>query len=147
MPDVQGNCKSQPSAAELGLAGTAGLQDWQAGQCVIVTDVRLMSVFQNLWLHGLYIRHHATTRTGTESWSVVWCGSKDCNLWMTDVTIQGDGSKDSGKGALHVSGGQVYAEGVALSQCQSTVTHMDHIYNIHAPHGPRVHAKKRCKLY
>ena len=80
------------------------------GQCVIVTDLLLLAVRQNLWMDNLYIRHHTTDRT--DSTSAVWSGSKDCNLWMTSITIQGDGVGDPHLGALALVGGQLYAEGM-----------------------------------
>jgi hypothetical protein len=80
------------------------------GQCVIVSDLELMEPTQELWLDGLYIRHHRTNRTDTAA--VIGC-FESCNLWMTTVTIQGDGSQDPTRGAIWIETGQVYAEGVA----------------------------------
>lgn len=82
---VQGNCNSTPSVAQLGLTETTPL-DWKAGQCVLVTHVQLMTVYQSLWLHGLYIRHHVTNIANHVE--VVGVDSKNGNLWLTDVTIQ-----------------------------------------------------------
>lgn len=82
------------------------------GQCVLFTDVNLLTSDQNLWLDNLYIRHHSTARTDTGH--VVGCYSKDCNLWMTSVTLQGDGVSDPWAQAsgMAIVAGQVYAEGV-----------------------------------
>lgn len=113
---MQGNCLEAPSSSNIALyIADSLLKDWRPGQCVIVTDVRLMSVYSSIWLHKLYIRHHSTTRSDTMS--VIWCGTEDCNLWMTDVTLQGDGAEDPELGGLDASGGQVYAEGTVLGLC------------------------------
>lgn len=106
---LQGNCTETPSPTDLGLLGTT-LQDWKIGQCVLAIDNRLISVQQNLWLDRLYIRHRRTLRSQTNK--VVWCGELVCNLWLTNVTFQGDGVNDPAAGALDVLGGSVYAEGM-----------------------------------
>ena len=103
----------EPSAAALGLPGTPTLADWQPGQCVIITDVEFLLFTQNVWLHSLYIRHHRTTRTDTDV--VMRCWSRNCNLWMTDVTIQGDDSEGPAFGGLVVNAGQAYASGAVTS--------------------------------
>lgn len=106
---MQGNCTQKPSDKDLGLSDVPVI-DWKSGQCVLVTDVMLMEVYQNLWLDSLYVRHYTTPRTDTNY--VVWCGTENCNLWMTSVTLQGDGIIDPVNGALFVSGGNFYGEGV-----------------------------------
>lgn len=111
---MQGNCSQEVSTTVLGLSGSP-LLDRLPGQCVIVTDVHLVSVKQNFWMHGLYIRHHRTARTQTDN-VVVWCGTEDCNLWLTSVTVQGDGTDDPSRGGLEVNGGQLYAEGATSAQ-------------------------------
>jgi hypothetical protein len=113
---MQGNCKSRPSAAALGLTGPE-LRALTPGQCVLVTDLQLMHVQQNLWLDSLYMRHHTTPRTNTRS--LLTCNSKDCNLWLTSVTLQGDSRRLSDRGAVYVTGGQLYAEGVPAAHSQN----------------------------
>lgn len=106
---TQGNCSSATTAAALSLSEGVPLSERQVGQCLLVTDLQCIQVYQNLWPHCLYIRHHRTPRTHTED--VVYCATEYCNLWMTDVTLQGDGSKDPSWGGMSVIGGQVYAKG------------------------------------
>ena len=96
----------------MGLSGPP-LRTNVPGQCVIVTDVMLMDVSENLWLHNLHIRHHSSARSNTSS--VIDCLG-DCSLWMTDVPIQGDGSRDPLFGGLYIYGGQVYAQGASFKK-------------------------------
>jgi hypothetical protein len=106
---VQGNCSSEPSATILGLSEPA-LVERKPGQCVLVTDVRLMNVKQNLWMDSLYIRHHTTTTTDTPT--ILDGYGKGCNLWLTSVTLQGDSFEAPAIGGFDIAGGQLYAEGV-----------------------------------
>lgn len=76
---------------------------------MIVTDVSLAISYHSLWLKNLYIRYRPTTRSDTTS--ILWCGSEDCNLWLIDVTLQGNSFNDPPNGAVEVAGGQMYAEG------------------------------------
>jgi hypothetical protein len=112
---MQGNCSSEPSAAALRLKN-GQLLPHKPGQCVLVTDVRLMAVRQRLWLDRLYIRFKVSTRS-PESYSLLVCHDKDCNLWLTSVTLQGDFIDPAPEhGAIEVAGGQLYAEGVLAGQ-------------------------------
>lgn len=105
---LQGNCSHEPTAEQLPLYNGAQ-SEWKPGQCVILTDVELVELELQLWLDNLYIRHVTTPRTDTVS--VLWCVTEMCQMWMTSVTIQGDGDGDPSSGALWVTGGLVYAEG------------------------------------
>lgn len=118
--DMQGNCSSEPAAIDLGLYDTPSLQDWQTGQCVVVTDVHFMRVEQNLWLHRLYIRHQLTNRT--QYAPVMMCITEFCNLWMTYVTMQGFGSSQGVVEALSIAGGQLYADGALLTNAEYKFT-------------------------
>jgi hypothetical protein len=110
---MQGNCKSEPSAAVLGLTGPE-LTSRTLGQCVLVTDVRLMVVLHSMWLDNLYIRHRSSTRTDVTS--LLACYARDCNLWLTSVTLQGDWAEYLRMGGVEVSGGQLFAKGVQADQ-------------------------------
>ena len=105
---MQGSCNSEPSAADLNLEGTKSL-DWATGQCVIVTDAALMTVVQNLWLHGLYLRYHRTTRFDQPQ--SILSALKGAKLWLTDVTLQGEGIQDPFVGSLWVFAAELYTEG------------------------------------
>jgi hypothetical protein len=91
---MQGNCTSPVSAVALGLSGLDLIPRKQA-QCVLVTDVQLMSLGrQNLWMDNLYIRYHMTNQSRSpyateeeDSWSLVECSSSECNLWITSTTL------------------------------------------------------------
>lgn len=107
---LQGNCMTPPSPEALSLTGRPLLTDWKPGQCVIVTDVHLMYVAQNMWLDNLFIRHTKTERGGRP---ILATESESCNLWMTNVTLQGEGTMDP-VWPVFVSDGQVYAEGMSL---------------------------------
>lgn len=100
-----------PTPENLNLTGPTTFRDWKPGQCVIVTDATLFIIVQNMWLDNLFLRYKHTDRSDTKA--LIFATSKTCNLWMTNITIQGDGSEDPVWGGLSVSGGQVYAEGVA----------------------------------
>lgn len=101
-----------PSPEHLNLTGATPLNDWKPGQCVIVTDVALFSIAQNMWLDNLFFRYKHTERSST--YKLIYAASETCNLWMTNVTIQGDGYDDPAWGGLSVSGGQVFAEGMPV---------------------------------
>lgn len=108
---MQGNCTTEKvSTATLSGLTVPSEGTLKPGQCAIMTDMRLMDVLQNLWLNNLYIRHHRTNRT--DSVVVLWCGTLQCNLWLTDVSLEGDAEFDPEFGGLGVEGGQAYAEGV-----------------------------------
>lgn len=111
---MQGNCISQPSEEESNLPGKLTFSDWKPGQCVLlVRDIRLMNTFQNICSHKMYVTRKQTRRSDAmEEDVVLWCGTAECNLWMTEVTRQGSGDKDPSLGALVVSGGQAHAQGV-----------------------------------
>jgi hypothetical protein len=95
---MQGNCSTEPDAAALGLPRDPIVYISMSRQCVVVTDVMLLSPEHDLWLHNLYIRHHRTSRTDstrrTGTQSVVGCFSQDCKLWMISVKLQGDDMQD-----------------------------------------------------
>ena len=88
----------------------ADLLPWKPRQCLLTTDASFMNVEHgNLWLDGLYVRQKHTKSVYQ---SLVSVGGKGA-LWMTSVTLQGDGSHVSNceQCALDVTS-QLYAEGV-----------------------------------
>lgn len=108
---MQGNCQDSTTAADLDLTGVAPLDTLNPGQCVILTDINLMTPKQEMWLHNLYIRRHSTIRSD-DNGSIIQCVSDDCKMWLTEVTLQGDGNQDPFFGGLAVSGGQLYGDGM-----------------------------------
>lgn len=134
---MQGNCNTRPSVDRLGLTGSAPLIDWRPGQCVIVTDMIFFDVQQNLWLDNLYIRHRNTFRTDILTGSIVHCDSEDCLIWMTKVTLQGSGDAHEDPQAIHMFGGQLYADGavspyysknsfiMALNRCSASCSFLE----------------------
>lgn len=107
---IQGNCVDEPSEEKLGLTGP-GL-DRSPGQCVIASDTTLIWLENSLWLDNLYIRYSASTAFEDDYYNdILECSSPDCNLWLTSVTMQGDGPGDKTAGAIWAKESQVYAEG------------------------------------
>jgi hypothetical protein len=123
---MQGNCTgAPPSAASLGLSG-APLLPLLPYQCLLVADAQLLGMDSQLWLDGLYVRYRSTGRlmVGHRGTSGFWRTAgyysfiKIHNLgslWMTAVTLQGDGDgifDCESCGLLTL--GKVYAEGALL---------------------------------
>jgi hypothetical protein len=113
---IQGNCSSEPSFLALGLSG-GGLPTRTPGQCVLVTDQALMKLHrQNLWLDSLHIQFVGSSHAYSCCNSVLLhvSGAGTANLWLTTVTLQGEGGAFSSSyyaGAIEVDGAQLYAEG------------------------------------
>ena len=106
---MQGNCGDiAPSFTPP--TGHAPLRDMMPGQCLLLADSPFIQLPQSqLWLDGLHVR--LTSPRGADFTSLVWTGS-NAELWMTGVTLQGngDGVRDcwhcgfSGSGMLHAEG-------------------------------------------
>jgi hypothetical protein len=112
---MQGNCRgAPPSAASLGLSG-APLLPLLSYQCLLIADVQLLWVDSQLWLDGIYVRYR---RTGRVTSSEGHCNGFIFNqgsLWMTAVTLQGDGDSSSDCTVCGlVNSGDVYVEGALL---------------------------------
>jgi hypothetical protein len=116
---MKGNCQTEPSAAALGLK-EADLAEYKPGRCVLVTDFRLMTPRQQLWLDSLHVQHLTTNRSGTTE--VIGCFGS-CHLWLTSMALRGDGtghrsprwggvSVAEGGPAGSPGPGQLYAEGM-----------------------------------
>jgi hypothetical protein len=106
---MQGNCSSDTSTLNVSAPDLLSLK---AGQCVLLTDGRLVEVEDNLSLDNLYIRQFRTSRGLSNE--LLGCFGEDCNLWLTSVTLQGAPVPDSSEfiyGGVNVAGGQLYAEG------------------------------------
>lgn len=111
---IRGKCDSEPPLEE---PFVQGLEDWQPGQCVLVTDISLMQIDTSIWLDSLHIHHQHTDRTDTES--VISCESRACQLWMTNVSLKGDVKQDPLRNAIVLSGGEVYAQGLLVTDFMS----------------------------
>jgi hypothetical protein len=116
---MQGNCSSEPSTLALGLSGR-DLATRTPGQCILVTDQALLRLDrQNLWLHSLHIpfRTNGQAYSCCDSMLLYATGTGTANLWLTSVTLQGEGNAVDPfdpsflPGAVEVFGAQLYAEG------------------------------------
>jgi hypothetical protein len=113
---MQGNCAgAPPSAASMGLSG-APLLPLLPLQCFLIADTNLWRSGSQLWLDGLYVRYRRTGRYDRYKLInpfIFYFGS----LWMTAVTLQGDGDgildcqEDCG---VYLQYGKMYAEGELL---------------------------------
>jgi hypothetical protein len=117
---LQGNCAgAPPSAASLGLSG-ASLLPLLPYQCLLIADVNLLDteLDSQLWLDGVYVRYRRTGRFPLDSSGYHFYGFifSYGSLWMTAVTLQGDGDGilDCEKCGVDTSFGNVYAEGALL---------------------------------
>lgn len=119
LPVLQGDCSEPPGDTFTSTIRSTALDELKPGQCVITLDEDLMTVQQNLWLHNVFIKYSSSEMSPYGG--LVTCFDADCNLWMTDVTLQGSNNHDQVLGALHVSGGSVYADG-ACSLCWRSCT-------------------------
>lgn len=131
MAAVQGNCTSEPSNTALGISGSP-LAERKANQCIIVTDIQLGRIAQNLWMDNLYFRHQYTARE--PHLSIFRCIFTQCNLWMTDVTFQGNGVQDPEHGALVVEGSQLYGQGVGTMDTIVNIMALRPHKRVHEPH-------------
>lgn len=88
---VQGNC-SEPSTALIQSISGVPLQPMLPAQCLVIADMKFMntnSAQGGMWLDGLYFRYQASTREPQADFGIKWNGDM---LYMTAVTIQGDGA-------------------------------------------------------
>jgi hypothetical protein len=103
-----------PVTLDLNLAGPTDLLPRNSQQCILVTDIKLLSAQQSLWLHNLYIRFSSTHRT--QKTFLLDCFGSNCNLWLNSTTLQGQlgeiGVFPKFHAAVAVVGGQLYAQGV-----------------------------------
>lgn len=102
---VQGNCKApftqaQQQAWGLPEALAAGLRQLKPFQCVLATKESLFTVWKgNVWLDNLHValaRQPAAEALAEEEATLVEAsqlaaGAKGSNLYLTNMTLQGDG--------------------------------------------------------
>lgn len=100
---LQGNCTEQPSRRGLGIEG-ATLLGMKHAQCMLVTDARVMIAVDSLWLDGVYIRLKRRNMDTPLSFITA-----ESTMWMTHVSIQGDGFGSTGS-AFIAKYGSFYAE-------------------------------------
>jgi hypothetical protein len=116
---LQGNCTLDPVTMDLSLTGPAELVSRSPQQCILVTDIQVLSAQQSLWLNNLYIRFSATNRT--QETFLLDCLGSNCNLWLNSITLQGqvaqlydERPEQEFHAAVAVVGGQLYAQGVCF---------------------------------
>jgi hypothetical protein len=79
-------------------------------QCILITYADVMDVFGDLWIDRVYLRLKRLFRDNVPRMIEALDSAR---LWMTNVTLQGDGNADRNCQGLFVSG-SVYAEGLPL---------------------------------
>lgn len=86
---MQGNCNAD---AEFGGVPVkhAAMRELQPRQCLLIADHNVLEVWDsNLWLNNIYFRL-TNPRSGTFDQIVLVTGPL-AKVWMTDVTMQGNG--------------------------------------------------------
>lgn len=112
---LQGNCSTPFLSTRLYPrdTGSSVAAFMVEGQCFILVDMKFMDLQQQFWMHGIYIRYTATSRSLARSEnSMMSCSTSDCNLWMTNVRLQGGNQRDPTQGGLEVTDGAVYGNRV-----------------------------------
>lgn len=105
---LQGDCRVKPSLRDFNLfAAQTQLLDVKNRQCLVVTDNTFVSATNKMWLSKLYVR---LTDPAADSailfaengdpieWPkpvFVRASGADGGLWMTEVTLQGDGIREA----------------------------------------------------
>lgn len=90
---VQGNCTNAPPLAFENLDGVLNipLRDMKPGQCLILLSAGFIHLAQDMWLDNLYLRLHKSAPDTTASSMNSLVDAEKAGLWMTNVTMQGDG--------------------------------------------------------
>lgn len=111
---MQGNCEGVASPLPVLNANDGPLRDLLPRQCLLLVDADLLEVDDSkLWLDGLYVR--LTSPRGEDGFAELIYIQPSGELWMTDVTLQGNGNSDFGADCSNCGmdvRGSVYAEGV-----------------------------------
>lgn len=83
--------------------GQAPLRDLQPGQCLLLAAYNLMTVMDRLWLDALRVR---LTSLRDDELQQLLASAPGSELWMTKVTLQGngDGECDCGSCGVGTSG-------------------------------------------
>lgn len=86
---IQGRCDLEPkSSLAAPLSDVAELAPFKPSQCLVVTDLDLMTVkHRSAWLDNLYIRLRRSDRSSTPLLVTVAAPGE---LYLTNVTLQGD---------------------------------------------------------
>lgn len=116
-PLLQGNCTDLPAPTHgsLGLlASSAPLRSLKPHQCVILSDNSPFQVsFADLWIENVYVRM-VTPSSGALDPLLT---AERSSVWMTNVTLQGDGDKSTDCtlcGFSAFGSSKLYAEGVLI---------------------------------
>ena len=95
---LQGDCPFQPKRTSFNLLGQQPLLDVKMRQCLIVTDNHFVTAVSKLWISNVYVRLAQTADGGApqeQPQAVLVRTLGDAGgLWMTDVTLQGDGARE-----------------------------------------------------
>jgi hypothetical protein len=90
---MQGNCAAEmPTSEELGLPpGAPPLRPRVGRQCLLLADGAVLATGEGaeVWVDGLYVR--LGTPRQEEFQEFVAAKGKDTMLWLTQVTLQGNG--------------------------------------------------------
>ena len=95
---MQGSCGNvpAPTEGELGLeASSAPLRPLLPGQCLLLVDTFFMRAYKKkepLWLDGLYVRWGAPRNATLKLRGIA---VNQALVWMTNVTMQGNGERGS----------------------------------------------------
>lgn len=85
---MQGACEEAfPSAADLGLKGAA-LKEQKPGQCLIVSDARILEWGKHLWMDSLYFRFNEHPRYLDNGRLYGFFYGYAGDVFMTNVTMQ-----------------------------------------------------------
>lgn len=123
---VQGNCSHTPSLQNIDSSG-APLLRMKPRQCLILTDARVLSASDSLWLDGVYIR--LKRKRKTPDYTPVSFVNAESTMWMTHTTIQGDGSNHTTGSAVLATYGSFYAErATMLTHTLHTVDTSDAVF-------------------
>lgn len=109
---MQADCSGAAAPTFKPATGHAPLLTMKARQCLLLVDTDFLYIGgTSLWLDGLYVR--LTEPRGDPFFRFVEIGEETGQLWMTGVTLQGngDGVLDCYTCALDLWAASVYAEG------------------------------------
>lgn len=117
---MQGNCEGLAPPSPYLDPSHVPLRPLLPRQCLLLADDDLLIVYSSqVWLDGLYVR--LTTPRDTETGlfgSFISLGTNESQVWMTDVTLQGNGNgmRVCDECALSVwLEGSAYAQGAATA--------------------------------
>jgi hypothetical protein len=101
---LQGDCRWKPRLRDFNLfTEDKALLDISTRQCLILTDNTFVSAVSKLWLNRLYLRLKEPANVPLAANGAplelpkplfVQANGAAGGLWMTDVTMQGDGARE-----------------------------------------------------